>query len=614
MQSICNNQKRLLILIIAEVILLISLVMVSAYLLRMQAVGQEKFKTATTLRYESYQLADQLRQSSDDLTRMVRSYAVSENSQFKEYFWDILAIRNGEKARPENYERIYWDFMTVDAPKAPFPDGEKASLEALMLMAGFTESEFLLLNQAQQNSDELVHLEEIAMNAMVGKFQDRDGNFIVTGKPDPVMARNILYGPEYHEAKRNIMVPINEFLEAIDIRTKEGVLQANAQVKFYQTALIAALGTLLINGVFLVMTTWRFHTVLVDKLQRAVKSQSRELHVRKKVERKLEQSNDQLTALSITDGLTGIANRRHFDEVFASEYLRHCRSGEKLSLILLDIDYFKPFNDFYGHVKGDECLRQVAKIISDSIVLPADIASRYGGEEFACILPETGIKGARRVARRILQQLQDTSIPHERSPEGRVSVSIGVVSSRCVHELSEEALVVRADRLLYRAKNSGRNRAEFEAEADAAKSTEGKFIRLKWQDSYCSGNETIDLQHKMIFESSNKLMETFISSDDSLLVSEAMSAFLKEMEQHFRDEEEILKDAGYSETLAHAAEHMALLNEVHQLVERFNNSQLTLEELFSFVSSELVMGHFIGEDQQFFSFINSEQNKAKQAK
>ncbi|MDB1123397.1 hypothetical protein [Vibrio algarum] len=202
MLGISQKREKLFVLILAELVSVLAMVFLSIYLLRMQAVGQDSYKSATELRYESYLLADQLRQSSDDLTRMVRSYAVSGNSQFEQYFWDILSIRDGKKNRPNYYERVYWDFMTVSNPEPPFDDGNKAPLEELMRLAGFTPNEFQLLSQAQRNSDDLVHLEQVAMNAMIGKFQDSDGQFNIQKKPDPIFAQNLLFGDKYHEAKK----------------------------------------------------------------------------------------------------------------------------------------------------------------------------------------------------------------------------------------------------------------------------------------------------------------------------------------------------------------------------------------------------------------------------
>ena len=177
----------------------------------------------------------------------------------------------------------------------------------------------------------------------------------------------------------------------------------------------------------------------------------------------LEESNRKLEKLSITDGLTGIANRRHFDAVLATEYARHARHRSKLSLIMLDIDHFKAFNDCYGHVAGDECLRQIGRVLADNATRASDLPARYGGEEFVCILPETNADGAVTIAEKIRHSIQELAISHERSSVAEcVTASLGVVSVVCTSEGSPVDIVTKADELLYVAKSKGRNRVAYE--------------------------------------------------------------------------------------------------------------------------------------------------------
>lgn len=187
-----------------------------------------------------------------------------------------------------------------------------------------------------------------------------------------------------------------------------------------------------------------------------------EITERKLAEKALEESNHTLEALSITDGLTGIANRRHFDEILTNEYDRHARSEGELSLIMLDIDFFKSFNDSYGHVKGDECLRQVAQVMADCVTRPADLVARYGGEEFVCILPETGSSGAMALAEKIRRRIIARAIPHkESSVADCVTASFGVVTAQCAVGGAVMDIVTRVDEQLYLAKSSGRNQVKF---------------------------------------------------------------------------------------------------------------------------------------------------------
>jgi diguanylate cyclase (GGDEF)-like protein len=174
--------------------------------------------------------------------------------------------------------------------------------------------------------------------------------------------------------------------------------------------------------------------------------------------RALEASNRQLEALSATDGLTGIANRRRFDEVLATEQARHARLGTQLSLILLDLDHFKAFNDTYGHVAGDDCLRQVAAVLAECAGRTSDLAARYGGEEFACILPDTDAPGAALIAERIRLGVLPRAIPHRASSAGPwVSASLGVLTVRGRLDEPSPDLLTQVDACLYRAKALGRN-------------------------------------------------------------------------------------------------------------------------------------------------------------
>ena len=165
----------------------------------------------------------------------------------------------------------------------------------------------------------------------------------------------------------------------------------------------------------------------------------------------------------VTDALTGLANRRAFDDTLAREWARAARADTELSLILVDVDHFKAFNDHYGHPAGDACLRQVAGAIRGVIRRPGDLAARYGGEEMAVILPRTPSSGAALVAESLRIAVEGLRTPHVASPGGRLTVSLGVATTvAAVGHLipMPDGLVIAADGALYRAKSRGRNRVE----------------------------------------------------------------------------------------------------------------------------------------------------------
>ncbi len=172
----------------------------------------------------------------------------------------------------------------------------------------------------------------------------------------------------------------------------------------------------------------------------------------------LEAANEQLRTLSRTDALTGLGNRRAFDEVKQREFLRARRGNAPLALLLCDIDHFKRFNDTYGHSQGDDCLARVAKALRQTLLRPGDVVTRIGGEEFAVLLPETGATAALGIAERLRQATIELDIPHAGSDTaGHVTLSIGAACLDPVADTEFESLFHRADQALYRAKHAGRN-------------------------------------------------------------------------------------------------------------------------------------------------------------
>ncbi len=174
---------------------------------------------------------------------------------------------------------------------------------------------------------------------------------------------------------------------------------------------------------------------------------------------RLEQANQELQRLATLDGLTHIANRRHFDDYLAQEWQRGIRDQSPLALIMADVDFFKAYNDHYGHQAGDDCLRRVAAVLQHTVHRPADLVARYGGEEFALILPNTDLAGARKVAEQVLLDVSSKHIPYPDSPiSDQLTLSLGVVSLVPTTDLVTATLIAIADAALYKAKQDGRDR------------------------------------------------------------------------------------------------------------------------------------------------------------
>lgn len=209
------------------ILLITLLVVLVACLFFLKDINKRQVQSADN-RYTSFKVATSLRQSSDDLTRMVRQYVVTGDKKYRDYYYEILAIRNGELARPVCYDAIYWDLVT-DTDR-PCPNGEKKSIVDLMIEHGFTLPEFRLLDQSLSLSNQLVLLETTAMNTMEGKYKDSDGEYTVKGKPNPEYARNLVFGKEYMEQKSIIMAPLQVFFEKINQRTDDDFNRYNQEL------------------------------------------------------------------------------------------------------------------------------------------------------------------------------------------------------------------------------------------------------------------------------------------------------------------------------------------------------------------------------------------------
>ncbi|TQK12912.1 diguanylate cyclase (GGDEF)-like protein [Herbaspirillum sp. SJZ130] len=219
---------------------------------------------------------------------------------------------------------------------------------------------------------------------------------------------------------------------------------------WYQETAVYSIGVLLL---LLLIATFGWH--LIGQIELRLQAELKAL----KAKDELQELNRTLETLAHQDGLTGLANRRHFDHVLEKEYRRACRGGGPLSLVLIDVDFFKQYNDIYGHQAGDECLRQIGKVLKNQERRSSDLAVRYGGEEMLLLLPNTDEAGAAQIAETIRAGIQALGIAHSASPAAVVTVSAGVNSilPDRQHIPPMEELLGKADAALYEAKRGGRN-------------------------------------------------------------------------------------------------------------------------------------------------------------
>ncbi|MBD2504024.1 diguanylate cyclase domain-containing protein [Anabaena azotica] len=249
------------------------------------------------------------------------------------------------------------------------------------------------------------------------------------------------------EGEANLQIPIFSGVDEVS-KLSKAVAQLFAQYE-QQKSLLLSFNHKLEQKV-------QARTVKLDQVNQKLQQ---EINERKQAELKLQQLNEELLRLTMLDGLTGIANRRRFDEYLMQEWQRSAREQFPISLIMIDVDYFKRYNDFYGHQAGDLCLQQIAQTLSNDVKRSTDLVARYGGEEFAVILPNTSLQGATCIANSIRQSIKNLQIPHAESQVSQyVSLSVGVMSVVPVPSSSPNLLIQTADNLLYQAKQQGRDR------------------------------------------------------------------------------------------------------------------------------------------------------------
>jgi diguanylate cyclase (GGDEF)-like protein/hemerythrin-like metal-binding protein len=322
---------------------------------------------------------------------------------------------------------------------------------------------------------------------------------------------------------------------------------------------------------------------------------------------KLQDSHAELDRLASTDKLTGVWNRRRMDEAVASEMDRLKRYAHPLSLLLLDIDFFKKVNDRFGHAAGDQLLVELAAKIRSALRL-ADSLTRWGGEEFVVLCPNTELSAAGAFAER----LRKTIAGMKSSVVNEITVSIGV--AECLPGETWEIWFQRADAALYRAKASGRNQVQIApgmpAQPRAGAAVSGNLVQLVWRSAYECGHEVVDREHQALFGDSNDLLTAIVSGRPAGEVDAVIDTLIRDLVQHFQDEESIIAAAGYPGAAAHAAIHCELLNRAGDLVERFRAGMAHVGELFQFLAKDVVAKHILGADRDFCPYLENQRRLA----
>ncbi|MES9964028.1 MAG: diguanylate cyclase [Candidatus Sedimenticola sp. 20ELBAFRAG] len=383
--------------------------------------AQRQVQEAENRRFVSFKLADELRQSSDDLTRMVRTYVVTGDPVYEQYFNEILAIRDGNAPRPESYDGIYWDFITA-LPERGDIEGSKESLVHRMRLQGFTELELIKLEEAKFLSDDLTNLENEAMAAVKGRFKDSSGAFSIEKEPDYEYARQLTHDMNYHKAKAAIMAPINEFYQLVEERTENELIEA---VDYLDEHMMHSILIILGFILYCVISFFYFSrhinrpiSILVRMTEQMERGSfnidfkqigSSEFSLLAKsfmqMARRINNTMNTLESLAITDSLTGAATSRLLYDRIDQAIAMAVRNKQSLGLLFMDLDRFKPINDQYGHHVGDLLLVSCVDRIQDTL-RNSDTLARIGGDEFVVLLPEiNGAEDAKLVSENIVKEV-----------------------------------------------------------------------------------------------------------------------------------------------------------------------------------------------------------------
>jgi len=333
----------------------------------------------------------------------------------------------------------------------------------------------------------------------------------------------------------------------------------------------------------------------VSRRKRAEEELVRARQVAEEAAQRLQQALRELERTAATDKLTGLFNRRHFEQVLAVELARCRRYGHLASLIMLDIDHFKAVNDGFGHDAGDKVLVAIAGTLGRS-VRASDTACRWGGEEFAILSPGVSAAAAMQLAHRVREAVAEESVA---GIPGHVTLSAGVAQLDPAE--SVEQGFKRADQALYRAKAGGRNRVE--ASKGAWDAPEHRVVQLVWDPGHESGHAQLDEQHRQLFAHANALLDLAMTEAPLASLRQRFSALLALVKTHFSDEERVLERIGYADREQHAGLHRALVQEAERMQVRLDAGALALPELVAFLVVRVVHDHMVGADTRFFPVL-----------
>lgn len=354
-----------------------------------------------------------------------------------------------------------------------------------------------------------------------------------------------------------------------------------------------------LNGITIGVLGWILQLVMWRKFATITRQQQQLVQINAK----LSQRQAELEYLAHNDALTGLANRLAANERLETEFVRMQRSDRPYAVLMMDIDLFKDVNDSHGHAAGDQVLQRVATTLHLTL-RKSDFAARFGGEEFLALLPATDMPAALQVAEKLRQAVESSPDP----VAGRVTLSIGLAMAT-PDQANAEVAVHNADAALYRAKREGRNRVQVASDSSAQFEVDGpgaaRLLQLVWRSTYESGNQTIDYQHRALFDDANKLLAAALEGQPAPTLITLVDAFIAEVAQHFHDEEAIITQAGYPGTAKHAALHRALIAKAADQAQHIRAGSFSVAELFKYLAQDVIARHMLMADREFFAHLQA---------
>lgn len=304
----------------------------------------------------------------------------------------------------------------------------------------------------------------------------------------------------------------------------------------------------------------------------------------------------ELTLNAMMDKLTNLYNRHYLYQVVGN-YMEYADRYEvPLSVLILDLDFFKRVNDTWGHPIGDEILKMTAKMMKEAI-RESDILVRFGGEEFLVLMPQTSIEGAIVVAEKIRMAIEEANHPIT----GKITASLGAAERMKMESFRH--LYYRVDKALYEAKETGRNRV---VASDKGKELEVGVLLIEWKKEWESTNEIIDNQHRKIIVMANQVINLYLEATSKKEIENQLNKLLELIAEHFKTEEYILKEINYPGYAHHEELHHKLLAKSLKVKELVHSTEVTPSAFYSFIMDDVIVGHLEDEDAKFFSYFRKE--------